>query len=1135
MPETIRMRSICVLVLILLMSLGGANHARSQSSVLATGKWYKMSIEKDGVYRIDRSLFQKMGFSASNTNPQKIKIYTQGAGMLPQPNSEPRPSDLIEISIFFEGQADGVFNSSDYILFYAQGPDKVEYDQMRNAFDYQSNLYSKFNYYYITVADTPGKRIETANDPGVGFPVIREYENFIYHEVNQYNQLKSGREWFGERFDVTTEQTFRFDLPNVVANSPVKFISDVMSQSLSNTSFNIFLNGVPIGQQSILPIPNTQYGVKGRHAADTFLTNSSIVSAAGKSFQEIRYQYIKGSTNLSVGYIDFCLLQVTQQLILNGSQTIFRSTASLQNPVSTFDISGSNSSALVWDVTNSFEPILQKVKFNSGSTSFSSSTNSLKEFIIFLPGAAAPKLVGSVPNQNLHGTPSPQLIIVTHPDFLTQAQNLKSHRESFSNIQTLVTTTEEVYNEFSGGKQDITAIRDLAKYFFDKSPGSLKAILLFGKGSYDYNDVLVDNKNFVPTYQSRNSLHPLQTYSSDDYFGFMENSEGEWGESPAQPHTLDIGVGRLPVKSATEAANVVNKIIRYDTDPKLYNQWRKDIYFVSDDGDFNIHNNQADQMAQHIDLNFPVYNTRKIYLDAHPQIPGAGGQTSPETRSQIEKAFNDGALVINYTGHGAERLWAQERILDDVMIQKLNNEKLPLLVTATCEFGRQDDPLFASGGELCMLQPNGGAIALVTTARPVSSSTNFDLNQAFYDAFFQKENGKSLSLGGIFIRTKNNSLSGVSNRNFSLIGDPSMHLAMPEYSIRVNSILTDTETNWLKALSSVVIKGEVTDDQNAVVDNFEGILEATLFDKKNSFITLGNENTPFVYQQWFNALFRGKASVQNGAFELRFIIPKNIAYAIDEGKISLYAYRVGGNIDASGFSQDFDIGSSEDIVDTDVTSPIINLYMDDLTFLNGGLTGPNTALVARLSDQSGINISGYGIGNSIMAVLDDNKSYILNDYYNADTDDYTNGTIDFKLKDLKPGKHSITLSVWDTYNNPAQAKIDFIVSDGYTLTIEEFSNYPNPFNQSTQMFFSHNQAGIDLEATLIIYDHTGRFLSSYEFSIPESTQTVNLIELTRDDDFSENLKAGLYLARLVVRSLADGSKNERLTKLIITN
>lgn len=1107
----------------------------AQNSVLATGTWYKIAIDKDGIYKIDQNLFKKMGFSTGQVDPRTIKIYTQGPGMLPQRNSDSRPIDLLECAIYVHGETDGVFHSQDYILFYGQGADKVGFDESKQIFRYEKNRYASENYYFITVGNTPGKRIATTENIAGEFPVIRTFDTYQYYEIDRFNMLKSGRDWFGERFELTTDQTIRFNLDNIVENSPVKIVSRVMAQSFSSTSFNISLNGVQLGQHAIAPIPNAQYGVKGRVASDTFLTSSSTVAAPSHTTQELRYQYNKPATGSAVGYLDYCLIQAQRQLRLYGTQTIFRSATSVLQPVSKFEINQTTAQVIIWDVTNPLEAKLQASEFNNSSTSFATSTTALKEFIAFQPNTVAPKLVGIVPNQNLRGLPAVDLIIVTHPDFKSEALRLKAHRENHSNLNVILATTTEVYHEFSGGKQDITAIRDFVKYFYDKSPGKLKSLLLFGKSSYDYNDIITDNKNYVPTYQSVNSLHPLLTYSSDDYFGFLENSEGEWRESPADAHTLEIGVGRIPVKSVTEAKNVVDKIIHYDSNLELLNRWRKNIVFVADDGDFNIHQNQADLMAQNIDLNHARYDVKKIYLDAFPQQPGAGGQVSPAAKEAIEKAFNDGALIINYTGHGSERQWAQERIFDEVQIQNLKNERLPLLVTATCEFGRQDDPVFPSGGELCLLQPNGGAIALVTTARPVSSSTNFELNQAFYAALFQLENEKNLSLGEIFKRTKNTSMSGVSNRNFSLIGDPSLSLAMTEYDIQVNSIEANDQTNLLKALSNVTVKGEVIRPDGERFENFNGTLQATLFDKEASFITLGNENAPFSYKQWFNALYRGKASILNGEFEFEFIIPKNIAYAIGEGKLSLYGYDTTMEVDASGYDKNVLVGSSETVTNNDITPPVIKLFMNDKSFVNGGFTQSTTRLMASLFDESGINISGYGIGNSIVAVLDDEVTYVLNDYYESAIDDFKHGEIYFEIKDLKPGRHSIVVRAWDVFNNPGQAKIDFTVTDGNGILIEDFVNYPNPISSQTTFTFRHNQAGNDLEAMLAVYDYTGKAIDQLSFSIPDSNYEVKLLEISIDTAFNEKLKPGIYLARLIVRSLADGSKNERVTKVIITN
>jgi hypothetical protein len=1107
--------------------------AFGQSSVLQTGRWYKVAVSKDGVYRISFDTFKKMGFDPSKTDPRKIKIYGNTGGMLPQANNVSRANDLTENAILVQGEADGVFNSGDFILFYAKGPDQYQYDQQRNIFHYEKNLYADKNFYFITVGESNGKRINTLPNVNGAYPIINQFENFIYYELDQYNELKSGRDWYGERFDLTLELTKSFSLPNIIPGSSIKLVSDVMAQAYGTSSFNIFINGASVATQTVLPIPNTDYGIKGRDVRDTIIIDATTVNAPTRTHQEIRYQYVKAESDFSIGYLDYFLLQVTQGLALYGEQTQFRSAASTQHATSTFQITQTSSQSTVWDVTNPYEPSIQSAVQNGNTKSFSTQTTSLKEFIVF-NNAPAPELIGTVPNQNIRGAETPTLIIVTYPAFKAEAIRLANHRNSINGISSWVVTTDEVYHEFSSGRQDVTAIRDMAKYFYDKNPDVLKALLLFGKGSYDYKNRIVDNKNYVPIYESRNSLHPLLTYSSDDYFAFLQDNEGSWNEAPAVNHTMDIGVGRIPAKTIDEARNVVDKLIRYDTDKSLRSSWRKEMVFVADDGDFNLHQGDADELAEFVETNHAAFDVKKIYLDKYPQISRPGGVISPETSKAIENTFYNGALVINYTGHGGQRVWAQEKIFDDLLIAKLENERLPLLVTATCEFGRQDDPVFSSGAELSLLRKQGGSIGLVTTARPVSAATNFLLNSAFYNAFFQQENNMYLPLGEIFRRTKNTSLSGVSNRNFSLIGDPSMPLAMPQYNIKITEILTSTGSSTLKALSTVTVKGQVVNGNNTLVANFNGILNATLFDKETSFLTLGNENQPFPYTQWYNPLFRGKAEVKNGTFEFQFMVPKNIAYNIGEGKLSLYAYDEFQNREAAGFSKDFTVGTSEANAAVDNTPPLIEVFMGDASFKNGGITTPNTQLFAKLSDDSGINISGYGIGNSLEAILDNSQSFILNDFYQASVDDFTKGTITFPFRNLSPGKHTLTLNAWDTHNNPAQATVNFVVTDTENLIIEDFGNYPNPVAASTTLFFNHNRAGDDLHATLFVYDYTGHSITTREFDIPASSYRVDLVELDRQE-FTKNQSGAVYFARLVVRSLTNGSKNERVTKLILLN
>ncbi|MCD9016978.1 type IX secretion system sortase PorU [Parachryseolinea silvisoli] len=1096
--------------------------------MLHAGSWYKMGIPARGVYRISYDQFRKMGFAGS-IDPRNIRVYGNAGGMLPQPNAAARPEDLTESAIFIQGEDDGVFNSGDYILFYAEGPALERFDALRRIARYESNLYSNRNYYFITVGDTPGKRLGEAENLSGSYPVVNRFDDYAYHEVDQHNELESGREWFGETFYTASEQVVTVEMPGVIEGAPLQLVSDVMARSTSSTSFKVYVNNTLLGEQVIPGLPDSQYAMKGVHNRDT-LQSVGTVPVGGRTTHEVKFQYVK--TGSGTGYLDFFLLNVQRALAMYKDQVIFRSTASIAQPASTFTIEGAGAQTTVWDITDPSTPALQTT-----AASFSTTTTTLKEFIVFRPTAPAPEFIGSVDNQDLHGMATPNLIIVAYPDFSGAAQRLAAHRESHSHWTVQIVTPQEIYNEFSSGRQDITAIRDFVKYIYDKSPGTLRSLLLMGRASYDYKDRMLNNTNFVPAYESRNSLEPLATYSSDDYYGFLESNEGEWSEEVVQSHTLDIGVGRLPVKTIAEANTVVDKIIYYDTNKKSYGRWRKQIMFVADDGNNDDrftrdHQFQANTMAESIESLHPEFDTRKIFMGAYHKTVRPNGEVIPEVSEDIVRAFDRGTLIINYTGHGSEQVWADERVFTDAEINDLQNKLYPFVVTATCEFGRNDDPAVVSSAEQTLLHPQGGSIGLVTTARPVYSATNFDLNRAFYEALFEKQDNYYKPLGEVYRDTKNNSGNAIGNRNFSLLGDPSLTLAMPYQEAVVTTLQTSTGSDTLKALSTVEVTGEVRDASGNRLDNFTGILEATLFDKPTAYVTVGKNNPPFSFSQRDNALFRGKAKVDHGTFTFSFILPKNLRYEIGPGKLSLYASDPEHMLDAAGSTDDFQVGGSEPNVAPDNTPPQITLYMGDTTFVSGGIVNPSTTLVARLEDASGINISNYGIGNNLVAIVDDGTAYAVSDYYEADVNDFTRGWLNFPLHNLTPGRHTLTLKAWDTYNNPAQAQINFVVTDGEALVIETFSNYPNPFRDGTTLFFTHNRVGDDLEGELVVYDVTGLELKRATFTVFESSYRVELPRLTTSVDLDKNVSGGLYLARVAVRSLTNGSKNERVTKLI---
>lgn len=1114
---------------------------RAQSSVLANGHWYKVAVEKNGVYKITSDQLKKMGFDLTTTDPRKIKIYGNKGGMLPQANATSRPSDLTENAIFVAGEDDGVFNSSDYILWYAEGPDRFDYTVNRESVQYECNLYARKNYYFITVGTSPGKRILNKENIAGNFPVVQHFDDFVYHETNDRNELNSGREWFGERFDLTTEYTFRFTLPGIVPNSSIKFISDVLAQSYQPATINLLFNNTSFFTQQPGIITEGQYALKGVHQRDTIMINSSTVSASSKTEQEIKYRFTKGSSGKSTVFLDYFLINVQRTLALYGDQTVFTTASSVNNPVTTYQVNNMSGNSLIWDVTDLYQVQNQPLTTIGETITFSSTSNVLRKFVAFTK-PLSPTLVGVVSNQNLRGSTTPNLIIVSHPGFLAEAHRLAAHRQAHNNWTTVVTTPDQIYNEFSSGRQDVTSLRDFTKYLYDKNPTELKALLLMGRGSYDYQDRVAGNTNYVPIYESRNSMDPLLTYASDDYMGFLEDHEGDWteGDMP-QNHTLDIGVGRLPVKSVKEARAIVDKIIAYDTHKSNYGRWRKSIVFVADDGsnsDFftSTHQWQANKMADDIDDLQPEFDTRKIFLGTYTKTVRASGESIPEVNQSIRDNFNR-ALVINYTGHGSERLWADERVFTETDIEALENKLYPFLVTATCEFGRNDDPAQISSAEQTIMREEAGSIGLVTTARPVYSHTNFALNQAFYNAFFQRESNKNLTLGEIFRRTKNNSVSGVGNRNFSLLADPSLTLALPTLQVVVTELKTTSGSDTLKSLSVVRVKGEIHNDSGEIETAFSGVLEATLFDKRTNFITIGKNNPAFSFSQWYNVLFQGKASVQDGTFEIEFQLPKNIAYETGVGKLSLYAADTVQALDAAGATSDFKIGGSEVDPLTDNTPPNIQLFMGDTTFINGGIISPSTTLIARLKDNSGINVSNYGIGNNLVAILDqdDASVFLLHDYYQSDINNATDGWIHFPMSGLTPGKHTLTVKAWDLYNNPAQATIEFRVTDGEELVIETFANYPNPFENETTLFFTHNRSGDDLEGQLLIYDALGSIMKSIPFTINSSPYQVNLFDLNGMNDFGKKLPGGIYFARLTVRSLTNGSKNERVTKLIAVN
>jgi len=1115
-------------------------------SVLASGEWHKIGLTEDGVYKIDFNFLVSLGINPASIDPRNMRIFGNGGYLLPQKNNEPVPDDLLENSVIVIGEEDGQFNQDDYILFYGLSPHKLQFKQGSEGYyvDYVNNIYSDTSFYFLNISDTPGMRIIDKEDLGDTYPLIQSFDQLLKYELDQLSILKSGREWYGEKYDLKTTYDYEFETPGLTENEELKIISSVMAASYNPSYFELEVNGFTVGQQQMDVIPETKYGIKGKIRTDTFSISSSIFPGNTDNLH-LKMRYVKGSSNdFSAGYLDFFNIWCKRNLGIYEAQTHFQSIESLENPVSTFSISDDGSDYNIWEVTDPLHPLNQGFTTGNGRSLFGTETGQLKKFIIFSESnLLLPLPAGKVANQDLHGKSTSEFIIIVHPNFTLAADRLKNHREQ-RGMSTEVITTTQIYNEFSSGTQDLSAIRNFIKFRYDNAGGAnaLKHVLLLGRGSYDYKDRVENNTNFIPIYESRNSLHPIYSFSSDDYYGFMDDGEGEWEESFLGDHIMDISVGRIPVITSFEASDVINKIIIYESDPRCYGPWRNDIYFVADDGDGTDgirHSNDAEKLSVMVDTAYSNFNIGKIYVDAYPQIIEENWQESPEARKAVDDAIKSGALIMNFTGHGNEFQWTSEKILDNSMVTRWENlYQLPFLVTATCEYGRHEDPGLRSGAEYAMINKRGGVVGLVTTSRPVFASTNYILNRAFYGQVFRKVEGKYQTIGEVFKNTKNESLNGSVNRNFSLLGDPSMKLAYPDQSVvikKINEIPVETQVDTLKALKNVKVSGRIINSDQAHLTGFNGVLTAAVYDKKEQAQTLGTQDPVMIYDIRKSLIFKGDVTVINGDFEFQFVVSKNISYEIGDGKISLYAVNDAEDLDAAGSNIDIPVGGSTDDFVLDELAPEIEMYLEDTTFIDGELTSDHPRLIAHLYDESGINITQSEISQGIVASIDDEVDYTLNNFYKADIDDYRSGTLRYQFTELEEGQHYVTLRVWDTYNNMAEGYLEFIVGESHELVIKNLLNYPNPFRDETTFSFEHNRSGQDLEIVIQIYSRNGSFVRVIEGVTVNSEFRVNDIKWDGRGGSGKKLESGIYIYRVNVRSLVDGAKNEDFKKLVIIN
>lgn len=1110
------------------------------NSVLASGDFYRFYLTKSGVYKITKSFLQQLGINTTGLDPRKIKLYGNGGRMIPLKNNVPYPADLTENAIQIAGEEDGVFDTADYILFYGEGV-----DNWNNESQTTNNLYADKSYYYVTIGSDNGKRITSMLEPvGPTTETITSFDDYQYHEIDRVNIARLGRRWFGEEFQLNNEQTFNFTIPNLVAGSTSSLKVYTAAAAGNYTNFKVEANGTQVGTINIGPIGSYTEAVEG-------ILNTNFPAVENTA---IKLTYNNNGAPSADGYLDYISLKSKRILKSTGKQFRFQYDAAVTGSgIGSYQFADATGIDQVWDITDIYN-VTQKNTNGNNPFSFDQALGEARKYTtvvltdVFTPSKDAETKIA---NQNLKGTifqdnqgqfKDIDYLIFTPKLFQAQAEKLAQFHRSYSQLNVKVITLESIYPEFCSGKQDIGAIRNLVKYVYynASSPDKrVKYVNLFGDASYDFKNRISKFSNFVPIYHSLNSYTLGESsFASDDFFGMMDPTEGDVDGSS---RGLDIAVGRMIANSTKQADELVTKVLDYH-DVKSYGNWRNNFVVIADDSDVvqdaslqTRMNNLADTVVNEK----PFMNAKKILLDAYVQETASGGSRYPKAREDFFNAFGKGALVFNFLGHGGEDGLTQERVWDKSDGQNLSNKyKYPLFITITCQFSRFDNPFRPAAGEYTYWNPIGGAISMITTIRQIGQITGETFNDLLSKYLFSYGSNQYTSIAEA-LRLAKNDPQAQATRVVFYLGDPALFLAIPKPKVQltqVNDIPLSGAIDDLKSLAYVKLKGEVVDENNAIQNSYNGSLAVQIFDKEIIRSTYNNDgNSPVLaFKTLGETIFRGNATVTNGQFEFGFVVPRDIAIPVGNGRISFYSKKDAATLDNTGYNTEIKIGGINTNAAADNIAPQVKLYMNDQSFVNGGITNNSPLFLAYLEDENGINTAS-GIGHDIIAILDGNESnpYKLNDYYETELDNYKKGKIKFPFRDLAIGLHTITFKAWDVYNNLVTSELQFVVTGNESITLTNVLNYPNPFVNYTEFWFTHNRPFEPLEVQVQVLTITGKIVWTKNQTITTEGFLSREISWDGRDDFGAKIGKGVYIYKLTVKSTLTGSKTEKYEKLVI--
>lgn len=1091
------------------------------NSVLSTGTWYKVGVAETGMYKMTYSDLSSLGIDVDRIDPRNIRLFHNGGGVLDERNAGFRYDDLMEIPIVVEGENDGKFNNNDYILFYTRGPVTWSFIEGQNVYTHTPNAYDDYAYVFITVDLGRGKRIEKgALVSDAASETITEFIDCQVYDNEKYNIICGGRNFYGDIIDGNSALEVCFEFPNAKTDRVCSFSVNLAGRNFNPASFQVYVNDRLMKTLSIPVTTASSQSPFAKVVSASFTTSLT----SDKAKVTLKHVGVQGTT--SIGYVDYVSVNAWRALALAGSEMRFHHPEAVDaSKVYRYRLSNATAATQVWDVTNPTNPVQMPGQLSGSVLGFTVWGTAGSEFIAF-NGSAFHSVVpvGRIPNQDLHGDLGYDFLMVVHPDFLKQAERLKDiHAVYDPELNIKVVTPEQIYNEFSCGAVDVSAIRDYCRLLYhDERP--LRYLLLFGDASYDYKnrDGVVC---FVPTYEAPHAADILSSVVTDDFFCFMDDNEGELNGSKP-----DIGAGRFPVSTVEQAEQVVSKVENYlARNEATMRPWRNVITFMCDDAEDNQFLRHSEAFADQIKAaGGRDMVIDKIYLDAYDQEDTPNGQVAPEVNRALNNRMEKGTLVLNYMGHGGEVQLSAERILQRVDVNSWRNgPQYPLMITGTCEFSRYDDHNRTSLGEYAFLSQYGGMIAMFTTSRVTYGPNNKSFVSSVYDHLFEIEGDQRIRLGDVFRLAKQAGKPW--ERQYVFFGDPALRLPLPTWTVETTSI-ADT----VKALQPVTIEGVVKDLSGEVASSFNGIVYVSVYDKETTYTTKGDENTtPKDFQLRNSVLFNGKTEVVNGRFSIDFIVPRDISYRYGRGMVSYYAtdYRN----DAIGLYDDFMIGGFYEEAVQDDNPPLVQLFIDDEKFVSGGITGNNPLLIAHVEDASGINTTGTGIGHDIVATLDGptDGSFILNDYFVAEIGNQGKGTINYRMTDLAEGNYVLNLKVWDLYNNSGVSSIAFKVADSHLMVLEDPLCSPNPVTDAAGFSFGHNQIGNNMDVQIRIFDMMGRLVAVLNDQVFGTSTRTNPIYWNGRASNGSKLSSGLYVYNIIVTN-SQGEMANISSKFVIT-